>query len=155
VHFGQMAQQGEGSITPKRKLTLEDDGGDVLAVATADDYDDANACSDLQHLQLPNSGGWYAHFDHREGSIELGRSNMLAATAPPAAAVGGSSAEMLLVPTQWQQKPRWGSGHPCDAQIFDWQGGRGVGRGGDTRRVAGFMTTLDNLQQLAIRSTSA
>jgi hypothetical protein len=131
VHFREMEQQGGGSTTPKRKLMLEDDDEDMLAVATTND--DANAYSDLQYLPLPNSGGWYAHFDHREGSIELGRLTMLAATAPPAAVVGSS--EMLLVPTQWQQKPR--SGGPCDARLFDWRWTGGTRGRGDTRRVAG------------------
>jgi hypothetical protein len=139
---------------------IEDDE-DILAVATTGD---ANTSSDLQYLPLPNSSGWYAHFDHKEGSIELGRSTMLAATAPT---VGS---DVLLIPAQWQQKPR--SGGPCDATLnWRWTGGHGVRatpagwrEHRDSRRNDRWFATrltpyrydpLDNLQQFTIHSASA
>ena len=148
-----MEQQGR----TKRKLLIEDDE-DILAVATG-----ANTL-DLQYLPLPNSGGWYAHFDHREGSIELGRSTMLATPT-----VGS---DVLIIPAQWQQRPR--SGGPCDATLTGSGLGTRYGRhppgGGAPKRdskrnrVSRWFATrptpyrydpLDNLQQFTIHSASA
>jgi hypothetical protein len=83
---------------PKRKMALLE--ADGLESSPADAGGNANS---LHHLQLANSAGWYAHFDHEEGAIELGRSTMMQ--------LGGPSTDMLLATStaaaaQWQQKPR-------------------------------------------------
>jgi hypothetical protein len=93
--------QGDDNNPPKRKMALleADDGLDSSTAEAA-----SGSANSLHHLQLANSAGWYAHFDHEEGAIEFGRSTMQQ--------LGGPSADVLLaasttaVAAQWQQKPR-------------------------------------------------